>query len=119
MQDTQETRDRSLGRGDRLQKEMATQSQYSCLEKSMDRGACLPPSSWYLPLPIFKLLPSHQKPLVSKYPSAAFFVISTTGQESSVYNNFFFVISTTRKQYKSIKTSFLYPLHVPSRKFCI
>ena len=32
---------------------------------------------------------------------------------------FFFVISTTRKQYKSIKTSFLYPLHVPSRKFCI
>ena len=32
MQDTQETQDRSLGRGDRLQKEMATQSQYSCQE---------------------------------------------------------------------------------------
>ena len=59
MQDAQETQDRSLGRGDHLQKEMATQSHYSCLENSMDRGACLPPSSWYLPLPIFKLLPSH------------------------------------------------------------
>ena len=64
MQDTQETQDRFLGRGDRLQKEMATQSHYSCLENSMDRGACLPPSSWYLRLPIFKLLPSHKKPLV-------------------------------------------------------
>ena len=58
MQDTQETRDRSLGRGDRLQKEMATQSQYSCLEKSMDRGACLTPNSLYLPL----LLPNIEAP---------------------------------------------------------
>ena len=50
MQDTQETRDPSLGGGDGLQREMATQSQCSCLENSMDRGACLPPSGLYLPL---------------------------------------------------------------------
>ena len=61
MQDTQETWDQSLGRGDRLQKEMATQSQYSCLEKSMDRGACLPPNSLYLPL----LLPRTEAPALT------------------------------------------------------
>ena len=34
-----ETRVRSLGWEDRLEKEMATHSSYSCLENSMDRGA--------------------------------------------------------------------------------
>ena len=58
MQDTQETRDPSLGGGDGLQREMATQSQCSCLENSMDRGACLPPSGLYLPL----LLPHTEAP---------------------------------------------------------
>ena len=53
------------GRGARLQEEMATQSQYSCLENSTDRGACLTPSSLYLLLlPIVKPLPSYEKPLV-------------------------------------------------------
>ena len=58
MQDTQETRDPSLGGGDGLQREMATQSQCSCRENSMDRGACLPPSGLYLPL----LLPHTEAP---------------------------------------------------------
>ena len=58
MQDTQETWDPFLVGGDGLQREMATQSQYSCLENSMDRGACLPPSGLYLPL----LLPHIEAP---------------------------------------------------------
>ena len=36
---TQETQIQSLGWEDPLEKGMATQLQYSCLEKSMDRGA--------------------------------------------------------------------------------
>ena len=35
----QETRVRSLGQKDRLEKEMATPLQYSCLENPMDGGA--------------------------------------------------------------------------------
>ena len=35
----QETWVRSLGWEDRLEKEMATHSRYSCLENSMDKGA--------------------------------------------------------------------------------
>ena len=35
----QETWVQSLGREDPLEKEMATQLQYSCLENPMDRGA--------------------------------------------------------------------------------
>ena len=35
----QETQIRSLGREDPLEKGMATQLQYSCLENAMDRGA--------------------------------------------------------------------------------
>ena len=31
---------RSLGQEDALEKEMVTHSKYSCLENSMDRGAC-------------------------------------------------------------------------------
>ena len=36
----QETRIRSLGGKDPLEKRMATQSSHSCPENSMDRGAC-------------------------------------------------------------------------------
>ena len=39
MHETQETQLRSLGAEDSLGKEMATHSQYSCLENSMERGA--------------------------------------------------------------------------------
>ena len=39
MQETQKMWVRSLGREDPLEEEMATQSSYSCLENSMDRGA--------------------------------------------------------------------------------
>ena len=40
MQETQEARVQYLGGEDSLKEEMATQLQYSCLENSMDRGAC-------------------------------------------------------------------------------
>ena len=39
MQETQETRVRSLGQKDPLEDEMATHLQYSCLENPMDGGA--------------------------------------------------------------------------------
>ena len=39
MQETQETRVRSLGQKDPLEDEMATYLQYSCLENPMDGGA--------------------------------------------------------------------------------
>ena len=38
MQERQQTGVRSLGWEDPLEKKMATHSQYSCLEKPMDRG---------------------------------------------------------------------------------
>ena len=39
---TQKTQVQSLGREDPLEEGMATHSQYSYLEKSMDRGVCSP-----------------------------------------------------------------------------
>ena len=38
MQETQETQVQALGQEDPLEEEMATHSQYFCLENSMDRG---------------------------------------------------------------------------------
>ena len=40
MQEMQETEVQSLGREDPLEEENGSPLQYSCLENSMDRGAC-------------------------------------------------------------------------------
>ena len=88
MQDTQETWDRSLGRGDRLQKEMATQSQYSCQENPWTGEPVFLAAVGTSPSPYLSSCPPIET-TSSKYLSSAFFVISTPGQETCVYNNFF------------------------------